>query len=454
MSLNDLRGTTSRTALIWGMTDSDQVGMQQARAPAQRQSAPANAEVLPDAGDGALASGGDDGGGDVDPETGLSGADLEAFRQMESGEPPPTGDDDGGDGDAPDPDADDSTGDADPAETPEPDPAVARDPAQPQNRQPPKTVNFSKHQRELKKANDRAAELAKQVEKERTDRIKLSERISIINEAIAAQAAAAQQQPAAADETDPNAPPANPFEEPDIDPAEDYAGAVQQERRRNRYAYEATQQTQTRVAETTEDAQMRETFTRDFTRVASTPEGKDLPAAYQFLKDQRLRQICLSEFDKDPLDQNEEFTPQEVKTMVDIFNAEEKWLVGNAIKQRKSPAAAILKQAKIYGFTPPAPAAPPTPTPPAARGAQPPARTNGAKPPAARPAPAAPSAAEALAELQAAQEAGKSLSDGGGAPPSALSAELLLGLDDEEFAEMVDSMSKHQLDTLMGRIPS
>jgi hypothetical protein len=59
-----------------------------------------------------------------------------------------------------------------------------------------------------------------------------------------------------------------------------------------------------------------------------------------------------------------------------------------------------------------------------------------------------------LADLAAAQDAGRSLSDGGGAPPQGLSAEMLLKLDDEEFAALVDQLPKHQLDTLMGRVPS
>jgi hypothetical protein len=59
-----------------------------------------------------------------------------------------------------------------------------------------------------------------------------------------------------------------------------------------------------------------------------------------------------------------------------------------------------------------------------------------------------------LAELAANQEAGRSLSDGGGAPPTGLSAEMLLKLGDEEFGDLVDQLSKSQLDSLMGRVPT
>jgi hypothetical protein len=58
---------------------------------------------------------------------------------------------------------------------------------------------------------------------------------------------------------------------------------------------------------------------------------------------------------------------------------------------------------------------------------------------------------EMLEQLRQNRENGKSLSDGGGAPPQGLTAQMLLALDDEQFAEMVDSMSEYQLNSLMGR---
>lgn len=450
MSHRELLGSTSRSAMILGMTNTDQIGMQQAMAPQTIARRP-EPEMLPDSGSDGSIEGGDS-GGDRDEATGLTADELAEFESMRTGEPPaPTGD--------PDPDADpdadpDGDPDVDPAAPAEPAPAAAdRTPKTPAQlaaeaqagKKPPKTVSLGKHQRELKAAQDRAAAAEAEVQKEREKQIKVNERLAIINEALQARAAAP---PEAA--VDPNAPPENPFEEEDIKPEEDYAAALDQERRRNRYAYEATQSTQQRVVETTEDTKLRDTFVRDFQSVAAQPEYAHLPQAYQFLKDARLTQIFLSEFDKDPNDEQEQFTPQEIQKAIAIFNGEEKWLVGNAIKAGKSPAHAILKQARVYGFQKPAAAAP---APAAAAPAAPavPARRAA---PAAPPAPAAPSAAAQLEELRVAQQNGKSLSDGGGAPPQGVSAELLLQLSDEDFIDMMEQMSAGQLNALMGREPT
>lgn len=442
--------TTSRRALILGMTNTDQVGMWQARAPAAA-TIPDNAERLADAGDGADA----ESAGDVNEATGLTAEEQAAFEGMRTGDTP-AGDPEPADGDGDvDPDAtadgEDADADADGVgetdliaplakeQTPE---QVAADAAA-GKRPAPKTVSFGKYQRELKKAGETAAAAQAEAKKAREDAIKLAERVAIINEALSAQPAAA---------VDPNAPPANPFEEADIDPAEDYAAAVQQERRRNKFAYEASQGIQQDVAVSREDQQMRDTFQRDFSAVSSS--DPTVPLAYQFLKDSRLTEICISEFDKDPNDPNEVFTPQEVARMVQVFNAEEKYVVGNAIKAGKSPTAAILRLAKARGFK--------APTAAAERAAQPAPANGTAVVPAARNgtgrapvAPAAVSVVDQLAALAAAKEAGKSLSDGGGAPPeSGLSAKMLLDMSPEEFEEFVDNLSakeERQLNELMGR---
>jgi hypothetical protein len=311
----------------------------------------------------------------------------------------------------------------------------------PGTKPPPRSINFSRHQRELKKVEDRATAAENEAKKAREDAIKLAERVAIINEALSAPKP---------QEVDPNAPPANPFDEADIDPSEDYAAAVLQLQRRQRFQLDQTNQIQQETALSQEDSELRSTFSRDAQAFAAQEPA--FPAAYQFLKDSRLTEICISQFDKDPNDPNEVFTKQEVETMVQKFNAEEKWVVGTAIKAGKSPAMAIMKLARSRGFKPaaaaaaapaPKPAAGPAPGVPAVRNG------TGAKPPAA-----VPSVVDQLADLAAAQDAGRSLSDGGGAPPQGLSAEMLLKLDDEEFAALVDQLPKHQLDTLMGRVPS
>lgn len=439
MSL-DFTASTSRRALIVGMTNTDQTPTWQARAPAAA-TVPDNAERLDDAGGGGDAGGGD--GGDINEETGLNAAEQAEFDRMASGDPAPAP------GDAPGDDLDgdgDGDGDADGTDPAPAAPPVAgeKTPAElattPPQGQKPKTINFNRHQRELKAANDARIAAEATATKAREDAIKLSERVAIINEALSAQ-------PAATPAVDPNAPPANPFDEEDIDPNVDYAESVKQIQRRQRFQQENQGRIEQDFTESREDQEMRSTFTRDFQAYAGTEQGKDLPQAYQFLKDSRLTEICISEFDKDPNDPNEQFTKDEVAKMVQMFNNEEKWVVGTAISKNKSPAAAIMKLARARGFKPAAAA--PAPRPAAGAAPAPAAR---AAVPAVRPAPAAvPSAAAELAALATNVQNGRSLSDGGGAPPQGLTAEILLNMSAEEFEEMIDTLPTHQLNTLMGR---
>lgn len=447
----ELKETTSRRAIILGMTNTDQVGMWQAP-PRAAAAARQEAEVLPDAGDGADAGDGDS--GEERNENGLTAAEQAEFDGMRTGEPPPAGDE-------PPPESDDGDSDGDPDEDgdpePEPEPAPQqrlngeKPPAQQEQKPPPKTVNYSKYQRELKRANEARTAAEAQLAKAREDQIKLATRVEMINEALQQRPAAKQEEPEA---------PVNPFEEPDIDPDEDFKGAVAQVNRRVKFQQEVQQQTQEVFQESREDSAIKETFTRDFSAYASKEPA--IHGAYQHLKDARLTQICLGEFGKDPNDVNEQFTPQEVARMVQMFNNEEKWLVGKAIKEKRSPAAAIMSMAKTFGFDPAAWKA----AQEAARQPAPAARAPAAGPPQV-PAPVAPrvpaprqapaqqqemSAQDALEQLRVNQENGRSLSDGGGAPPpSGLSAEMILRLGDAEFAELLDSMPEHQLNAIMGR---
>ncbi len=170
--------------------------------------------------------------------------------------------------------------------------------------------------------------------------------------------------------------------------------------------------------------------------------------AYQFLKDSRLIELAISQFDKDPRDPDANFTPQELNALIHNFNEEEKWVVKNARKQNKSPAEAIYKLARARGFTPQAPAAPQ----PAAKvpAVDPNARTT--PPPPTPPARAvAPNVVAELDALRNARDAGVSLSDGGGSPGNALTAESLLQMSDGEFQEYMDTLPQHKIDALMGR---
>lgn len=326
-------------------------------------------------------------------------------------------------------------GEGDDDDAPETPPAVDPKTGKPQQ----KTVNWQKHQRILAKRDEKLTAKDRELQQERESRIKLNERLAILNEALTAPPPAA---PAKAAEA-----PANPMLEPDIKVEEDALAAIDQAQRRIAYLqkegvekYEVTQAT-------LEDRQLKDDFQRDADMYSRTEAGQHFGAAYQFLKDSRLTELAISLFDKDPTDPAQVFTPAEITQLVNDFNAEEKWVVANARKGGKSPAAAIMKLAKGRGFKPQA-------ATPAA--AEPPAAPAAAVPAVVPPKPAGNGAApDAVAKIKAEAEgaaASRSLSDGGGAPPALeLTPERLLKMNDDEFARYIDNLPKDRLDALMGR---
>lgn len=344
------------------------------------------------------------------------------------------------DGVTPPPPADDADDEDDETPSPADDtapPPAAVDPKT--GKQPQRTVNYNKHQRELKKREDKLAESARELAKEREDRIKLSERLAILNEALTAPVPPTPEAAAAAAAAN-----ANPWDEADIKTAEDAVGAIDQIQRRAAWDRKQGEARAGELEETREslaDRDLRDNFQRDADAFRSSPEGQHFPSAYQFLKDSRLTELAISLFDKDPTDPQAIFTKPEIDKLVADFNAEEKWVVGNAMRERKSPSQVIMKLAKGRGWKPQA-------APPAAASAA------GAPPLARTPAPPAKAltAAERLAAETAGAAASRSLSDGGGTPPPpALTAERLLAMDDAEFAKYADNLPKEKLDQILGR---
>jgi hypothetical protein len=315
------------------------------------------------------------------------------------------------------------------------------------------TVSRHKYQRDVTKREQEAAILRQQLEQERIDRAKLSERLTILNEALmtpAPQDPAKVAEQAAAD---------NPWLEKTISVEEDAIGAIAQMQRRQEYNNRVQADTVETIQARDEDSALKQSFDQDIKRyTAQAPEqNPDAPHfmdAYGYIKNSRLTEIAISLFDKDPNDPNEVFTQQEISQIISDFNAEEKWVVSNAVSKNKSPAAAIVRMAKARGWKPAPPAGAPAPQP----GVRQPAA--GAAPRAAAPrapaAPAAPSptAVDRLNSEIAGAAAAKSLSDGGGAPPlEPLDAARLLKMSDEEFGEYIDRMPKGRLDSLMGKEP-
>src|SRR6516162_5108279 len=336
---------------------------------------------------------------------------------------------------------------AEPEEDEEPD-QVMRDPRTGKEQ---RTISFGKHQRLLKKAREDAETLRKEAEEGRLNHAKLAERLAILNDALTAPAPPRELTPQEREQQRQEAMQQNPMLEDTIDPSMDIAGALAQMQRRQIFMAHATMQGQ----ETTEEAMAHEKMVRDFTRdtqlYSQTEEGQHffgMDGAYQHLKNSRLTEIAYSLFEKDPTDPNQQFTPQEIEKMVSDFNEEERWVVGNALRQGKSPAKAITHLARLRGWRPPQQQQAPVQAP----AAQPAQRSKFPPAPAARSSAAVPSAVAQIQAERAGAAASRSLSDGGGAPPSGpLSPNELLAMNDEEFGLYIDNLPKHQLEAMMGR---
>jgi len=334
-----------------------------------------------------------------------------------------------------------------PEEDDEPD-QVTRDPRTGKEQ---RTISYGKHQRLLKKAQADAEELRKQAEEGRINHAKLAERLAILNDALTAPQAPRQLTPQEQEYQRQQEIQQNPMLEETIDPSVDIAGALAQMQRRQVFMAQASMYQQ----ETTQEAMAHEAMVRDFTRdtqlFSQTEEGQHffgMDGAYQHLKNTRLVELGLALFDKDPSDPKQTFTQAEIDKMVEDFNTEEAWVVSNAMAKGNSPAKAIMKLAKGRGWRPPQvqQAEAPSAKPPkiyakgSALAGSPVGRF---------------SAQSAVAQIQAekaGQAASRSLSDGGGAPPSGpLTPKELLAMNDEEFGYYIDHLPKPQLEALMGR---
>ena len=331
-----------------------------------------------------------------------------------------------------------------PEEDDEPD-QVTRDPRTGKEQ---RTISYGKHQRLLKKAQADAEELRKQAEEGRINHAKLAERLAILNDALTAPQAPRQLTPQEQEYQRQQEIQQNPMLEETIDPSVDIAGALAQMQRRQVFMAQASMYQQA----TTQEAMAHEAMVRDFTRdtqlFSQTEEGQHffgMDGAYQHLKNTRLVELGLALFDKDPSDPRETFTQAEIDKMIADFNSEEAWLVQNALQHGRSPAKAIMKHAQLRGWRPPQVQAT-TPAPVV----QPQVRRTAAQAPLAR-APVSSAVAQINAE-RAGQAASRSLSDGGGAPPSGpLTPKELLEMDDEQFGLYIDNLPPHALQALMGR---
>lgn len=305
-----------------------------------------------------------------------------------------------------------------------------------QNKQP-KRVSYGKYRRtedRAKKAETERDDARKAEQEARRVQAALDERIRIFNEALATPPPAADAKPA--------------DDDPMPDPTADIYGHIEwQNRQREKLEREIADVKAGRQQELSEQAVANAYF--DDARALASKEPNFVPA-YQHLMGVRLAQVALFYYGKDLSDPAAQLTPAEMERVREAVAADEKQLVANAIKSRQSPATLIFKMAKASGWRPD-PAAAPAPAP-APNGSAAPAAARPAAPNGAAPAPAAPkvSVKDEIERIQNGQDAALSLSGGGGAPVSPMSALKLANMSQEDFNRYAESLSPDEWKVLAG----
>lgn len=407
------------------------------------------------------APGGDRSGGDtaIDGLTAEEQAQLDAMQQggaADGGNVDHSGDEPG----AGDPPADgaaaaaDGDDDDDPADGAAPDGATAP-------RQPPRTISYGRHQKELaklqKERDDLQASLdgsKRETVAEREQRTRLDERTRMLLEAINTKQPPAAAAPAA--DTDP---------EPNKD--EDPIAHLEWRNRKLERTVSDMQGGQQRQQETTaaerEEQQIFNALAADIQGVIAGDPIRGIAAdptmadAFVHLRETRYTELghIFANIDiNDPaqcatLSQDDQ---AKLKTQIEqTFHNEQMLVARQSLQARRSPAAVIRSLAKARGWKPAEAAAAPV------AGAPPPARNgNGAAPPAPRT--AAPAAAgsvkDQLSQVRDNLEASRSLSDAGGSPGGAITPQQLADMPPEEFERYYAALKDSgQLDKMMGKVP-
>lgn len=321
--------------------------------------------------------------------------------------------------------------------------------ADPNAKPQPRRVSFNKFAREesaRKKLESDLAEERKKTSSFEEKTARLDERLKLINEALTPK-------------------PEQEAEDVEPDPDTDVFAWSQWQRRENKRLKAQIDQLATPLTELTEgkqaqdaDAQLADTYLTDASAFAA--KNPDFVPAYQHLMTSRLAQLAAYYYDVDIYDQNATLNAEQVQKIRQIAAREEREMVAGALKAKKSPAEAVFKMARAYGFRPgngaaaPAPSAAPAAAAPS--GGPPPmgqptrvapasaVATNGAA------APAVPSVVDEVNRIKAGQEAALSLSNGGGTPTSPLTAERLANMPEHEFNAMLERLDPAELQAIMG----
>lgn len=319
----------------------------------------------------------------------------------------------------------------------------------------PRRVSKSKIVRAIKDAKALQKELqttkATLAEKDAMQ-ARLDERLRIINEALTTPAPAAADNPA---KKVPPLPKAEDDPEPDME-ADIFAWAQWSKRDNARLRQDFTQgqqvQQQEKQAENA-NRQMENDYWQD--HLAFKASEPNFMPAYEFLMASRVAELAVHYYGKDLSVDGQKLTQQEYNQISQTIVGEERKIVGGAIKAGRSPAAQLFAIAKSRGFRPPAAAAAPAGEAGKPNGA---AAANGAAKP-ANGAAAVPGAlgtekpasvVDEIARVRNGQDAALSLSGGGGAPPATIDAAKLANMSQDEFEEMVETMSPAALKKMMG----
>lgn len=323
----------------------------------------------------------------------------------------------------------------------------------------PRTISYNKAERERKKLADRlaAAELDRDSFKERFNR--LDERTRVLLEAINTRAAPAKVEP----------PPDPKVTDPEPDENDDpiaHASWTRRELGRTQAAMADLAKrfdgdVSSRAAQT-QQSDLVGRYTQDIEgAIAADPT---FAAAYEIVRESRYTELgqFFAGIDINDPEQVKTLTAEEQGALKDrivhTFNGEQLEVAKNAFGRKQSPSKYILGLARARGFDPAKAAADI-----AARATAGDGNGNGSAAPAAR-APAAtngrqqplipakkPTASEELQAIRDGQAASRSLSDAGGSPGGAITADAILKMGDDEFADLYARLPKAQLDALMGK---
>lgn len=316
---------------------------------------------------------------------------------------------------------------ADPAPAGDPAPTASEPPIEPGeviidergNAHRPNDGKFTKKTRmvpheALHSERERAKALEKQLQEARESQIRYETQMRMLTEA--AQAAARQQQP---DE------PANPLEEPDVDPNVDLFAAVEQERRRNRFLAEQQQNVQQGIAKTAEEQALANAVKGDAMQFAQAQP--DFWPAYRHLLNTRGAELELLGL-----------SPQAAEAQL---RREEQEMVRLATKRGMRPAQYLYQMAGLRGWNPAmAGQGQPAPGPGQAMGGQ---------QPAPQPAPASPAMARMQQQAQNRAQF-TTLSGGGGAPTSGVTLASMVDLPPEEFSRKIAELGRSEVAKLLG----